>query len=158
MHEDDASSIDLEVGDEEPLEESDHGHDSDDVRDDSDSVEGNDKSQVDTEKEVDIARNVLKNILSQSTHTSDKEDSELPDGKQGNKSAKLKDKSSNAVTISAVVSNQRTPRPAESEEDLERTLFISNIPFDIGMEEVKQRFSAFGEVYSFVPVLHQITK
>ncbi|XP_072951994.1 uncharacterized protein [Typha angustifolia] len=42
--------------------------------------------------------------------------------------------------------------------DLERTIFISNLPFDISNEEVKQRFSVFGKVQSFLPVLHQLTK
>ncbi|KAI3769722.1 hypothetical protein L6452_00835 [Arctium lappa] len=49
-------------------------------------------------------------------------------------------------------------KSAESEEDLKRTLFICNLPFDVTIEEVKQRFSGFGEVQSFVPVLHPITK
>ena len=49
-------------------------------------------------------------------------------------------------------------RPTEAEDDLHRTIFISNLPFDIDKVEVKQLFSRFGEVQSFVPVLHQVTK
>jgi nucleolar protein 4 len=50
------------------------------------------------------------------------------------------------------------PKQTEEEEDLQGTVFISNLPFDIDNEEVKQRFSVFGEVQSFIPVLHRITK
>ncbi|XP_039139962.1 RNA-binding protein 28 isoform X3 [Dioscorea cayenensis subsp. rotundata] len=47
----------------------------------------------------------------------------------------------------------------KKEGDLEKTIFISNLPFDIDNEEVKQRFfSVFGEVRSFLPVLHHLTK
>lgn len=49
-------------------------------------------------------------------------------------------------------------KQTEGEEDLQGTVFISNLPFDIDNEEVKQRFSGFGEVQSFIPVLHRITK
>ncbi|PKU86489.1 RNA-binding protein 28 [Dendrobium catenatum] len=46
----------------------------------------------------------------------------------------------------------------KKEGDLDRTIFISNLPFEIESEEVKQRFSVFGEVQTFVLVLHQLTK
>ncbi|THU63796.1 hypothetical protein C4D60_Mb01t19610 [Musa balbisiana] len=42
--------------------------------------------------------------------------------------------------------------------DLDRTIFISNLPFEIDSEEVKERFSSFGKVQSFFPVLHKLTK
>ncbi|KAM1151744.1 hypothetical protein FF1_034453 [Malus domestica] len=47
---------------------------------------------------------------------------------------------------------------ADEGEDLHRTIFISNLPFEITNEDVKQRFSTFGKVDSFVPVLHPVTK
>ncbi|KAM1002524.1 uncharacterized protein LOC126586666 [Malus sylvestris] len=47
---------------------------------------------------------------------------------------------------------------ADEVEDLHRTIFISNLPFEITNEDVKQRFSTFGKVDSFVPVLHPVTK
>lgn len=46
----------------------------------------------------------------------------------------------------------------DEEDDLHRTIFISNLPFDINNEDVKQRFSTFGEIQSFFPVLHPVTK
>ncbi|XP_068319819.1 uncharacterized protein [Pyrus communis] len=47
---------------------------------------------------------------------------------------------------------------ADEGEDLHGTIFISNLPFEITNEDVKQRFSTFGKVDSFVPVLHPVTK
>ncbi|KAG0452715.1 hypothetical protein HPP92_025379 [Vanilla planifolia] len=43
-------------------------------------------------------------------------------------------------------------------DDLDKTIFISNIPFDIDVEEVKRKFSVFGEVQAFNAVLHHLTK
>ncbi|KAJ4966654.1 hypothetical protein NE237_018503 [Protea cynaroides] len=64
-----------------------------------------------------------------------------------------------------IVKSEKSPRIEkaasqliEGQDNLQRTIFISNLPFDIDNEDVKQRFSVFGEVKSFVPVLHQITK
>ncbi|XP_074575987.1 uncharacterized protein LOC141832383 isoform X2 [Curcuma longa] len=44
------------------------------------------------------------------------------------------------------------------DKDLDKTIFISNLPFEITTEEVKERFSSFGKVQSFHPVLHKLTK
>ncbi|KAK1682389.1 hypothetical protein QYE76_043237 [Lolium multiflorum] len=49
-------------------------------------------------------------------------------------------------------------KPKKEDSGLDRTIFISNLPFDINNEEVTQRFSVFGKVQSFVPVLHKLTK
>ncbi|KAG9451084.1 hypothetical protein H6P81_011049 [Aristolochia fimbriata] len=54
--------------------------------------------------------------------------------------------------------NTYDQKPIEKENDLDRTIFISNLPFDVNNDEVKQRFSLFGEVKSFLPVLHPVTK
>lgn len=42
--------------------------------------------------------------------------------------------------------------------DLDRTIFINNLPFDATKEEVIEKFSLFGKVESFLPVLHKVTK
>ncbi|KAJ4813006.1 RNA-binding protein 28 [Rhynchospora pubera] len=42
--------------------------------------------------------------------------------------------------------------------DLDRTVFINNLPFDATKEEVIEKFSLFGKVESFLPVLHKVTK
>ncbi|XVE93695.1 hypothetical protein REPUB_Repub01dG0216300 [Reevesia pubescens] len=55
--------------------------------------------------------------------------------------------------------NKRTNvKQMDGEDELQRTIFISNLPFDIDNEEVKERFSGFGEVQSFIPVIHPVTK
>ncbi|GAB2240393.1 hypothetical protein Droror1_Dr00020911 [Drosera rotundifolia] len=55
-------------------------------------------------------------------------------------------------------SKQINMKPSEPEEDLQNKVFIGNLPFDVDPEEVKQRFLGFGELLSFVPVLHPVTK
>jgi RNA recognition motif-containing protein len=42
--------------------------------------------------------------------------------------------------------------------DLDRTVFINNLPFDATKEEVIEKFSLFGKVELFLPVLHKVTK
>uniref|UniRef100_A0ACD5X5E4 Uncharacterized protein n=1 Tax=Avena sativa TaxID=4498 RepID=A0ACD5X5E4_AVESA len=49
-------------------------------------------------------------------------------------------------------------KPKKEDTSLDRTIFISNLPFDIKNEEVTERFSIFGKVQSFFPVLHKLTK
>ncbi|CAM0876937.1 unnamed protein product [Alopecurus aequalis] len=49
-------------------------------------------------------------------------------------------------------------KPKKEDAGLDRTIFISNLPFDIKNEEVTERFSVFGKVQSFFPVLHKLTK
>ncbi|XP_068642600.1 uncharacterized protein [Aristolochia californica] len=49
-------------------------------------------------------------------------------------------------------------KPVEKEDNLDGTIFISNLSFDADSEEVKQKFSLFGEVKSCLPVLHPVTK
>ncbi|KAL3843426.1 hypothetical protein ACJIZ3_000829 [Penstemon smallii] len=138
-------------------------HDSGDATDESDSFDEDDKSEVDFEQEAEIARNVLKNFIP-SSHDSDNDDPELSKGKIDEESVQVENKSSDALVtpitaaVPSNVGNQKPNKPIEGEDDLQRTLFISNIPFEIGNEEVQLRFSAFGELQSFIPVLHPVTK
>ncbi|XP_058089604.1 uncharacterized protein LOC131236450 isoform X2 [Magnolia sinica] len=69
----------------------------------------------------------------------------------GENTSRSKLKNPNKKELTAHESN-------EGEDGLDRTIFISNLPFELDNEEVKQRFSVFGEVQSFLPVLHHITK
>lgn len=141
--------------------------DDNDDADESGSLDVNDnKSEVDFEVEAEIARNVLKNIISSSSgNISGGDESGLSKGSIDDKSVKAEKKSFDAsvthvaATKRGTRENPKDKKPTQGEEDeLQRTLFISNLPFEITIEEVKQRFSAFGEVQSFVPVLHQVTK
>lgn len=122
------------------------------------------------DEEADIARKVLNNLLtSTSKGTSVNNDSMLSkenkepksneiikdaDGKTSNESEKVSGDSKHEILSRSKLSN-----PKETEEDdLQRTVFITNLPFECDNEEVKLRFSAFGEVEYFAPVLHPVTK
>lgn len=128
-------------------------------------------SKVDIDQEVDIARKVLKKITSSSTGSvpSVSDDSALPENNKERDSDKTVSVSNQSFKESEKVSDlseleisskskSKTLKQIGGEEDLQRTIFISNLPFDLDNEEVKQRFSGYGEVESFVPVLHQVTK
>ncbi|CAL1390438.1 unnamed protein product [Linum trigynum] len=127
-----------------------------DTSNDMDSLEKQDFStEVNFEEEADVARKVLLNLIatSSSKDSADGKDSDNP----------LAAEADNELGISSPeeASKSRPPvkaQQADGEDDLQRTVFISNLPFDVGNEEVKQRFSTFGEVLSFFPVLHPVTK
>ncbi|KAF1897278.1 hypothetical protein Lal_00034981 [Lupinus albus] len=126
-------------------------------------------SEIDFDKEADIARKVLSNLITSSTKGTfvDNEyaltEIEEPrsdeivkdaDNKASNESEKVSDVSKLEISNKSKLSN-----PKQTEEaDLQRTVFINNLPFDCDNDEVKQRFSGFGEVEYFAPVLHQVTK
>ncbi|CAK7327849.1 unnamed protein product [Dovyalis caffra] len=103
---------------------------------DSDSYEKEDMpAEVDFEQEVDIARKVLRNLTTSSPKGSasfDMGDGALPKGIEEPDTVK---------TVNV---------PSKLSDD--------NLSSDVENEEVKQWFSAFGEVQSFVPVLNQVTK
>lgn len=137
--------------------ESDQGDDSD-----IDSVVEEDvPSDEDFDKEADIARKVLNNLITSSAKDESvnndsvsSEEKNKPKSKEtvkgaDNKTSKESDKVSD-------ISKPETSK--ETEDDLHRTVFITNLPFELDTEELKQRFSAFGEVEYFAPVLHQVTK
>ncbi|KAI7730523.1 hypothetical protein M8C21_006236 [Ambrosia artemisiifolia] len=110
------------------------------------------KEEVNFDEEADVARKVLNNFLSSNDN--------VASAKQGDDTVDVNNKVSETLTKTETLtkSEKTNFKTVETEEELERTLFISNIPFDITNEEVKQRFIGFGEIQSFVPVLHPITK
>lgn len=122
-------------------------------------------SEVNFEGEAEMARKVLENLISSSAKEA------LPSPIDGNPPSKVNkepdfDSSKKSSDVSDKVSNEpgklneskTSILKQTDEDDLKRTVYIGNLPFDIDNEEVKQRFSGFGEVLSFVPVLHQVTK
>lgn len=128
-----------------------------------DEVESEDHSpEIDVDMEVDIANKVLHNLMKESVKRSSPENilepSETTHEVRNSKSrvgrpsldpANKQKEEDKAIQISS---------ESRVDNDLERTLFITNLPFEIKAEEVKQRFMVFGEVQSFVPVLHKVTK
>lgn len=171
---DGGSSSELEDNDEEPSKNSEL--DSDYSADESDSFDKEEsKSEIDFEEEAEITKNVLKNIISASSgNIGSGDDSKLSIG-NFDKSMPVEIKSSGASgtqvasTVSGTEEKPKITKPQgeeekpkfakpQVEEELQRTIFISNLPFEITVEEVKQCFCAFGEVESFVAVLHPVTK
>ncbi|KAM3695390.1 hypothetical protein ACJW31_07G127900 [Castanea mollissima] len=170
----DSSSEDLEGEEEENTgKESQQTDDIDSASDDLNITEKEDVPvEIDFNKEADIARKVLNNLITPSvkgTLPSPVDDSMLPKGNEELNSDETVGAENNLLNESGKVSGVTEPgnssksvasnlKQTEGEEDLQRTIFINNLPFDINNEEVKQRFSGFGEVQSFFPVLHQVTK
>uniref|UniRef100_A0A2P2LC92 RNA-binding protein 28-like isoform X2 n=1 Tax=Rhizophora mucronata TaxID=61149 RepID=A0A2P2LC92_RHIMU len=127
-------------------------------------------AEFDFDKEVDIARKVFKNLVTSCSEISAPhlDDSVPPKEDKGpdldtaiyetNKLSGEPESSSGTVAGKSSKSNSTNMKQTNREDDLERTVFISNLPFDTDSEEVRQRFSVFGQVESFVPVIHQVTK
>ncbi|GAB4853859.1 hypothetical protein Ancab_018068 [Ancistrocladus abbreviatus] len=128
------------------------------------------ETAADFDKEAVIARKVLKNLMASSAketshsstaastlpkHALDSEDTVNVPVKLCDESMKLSSEAKYGNTGKSSLTNGKT---AGVEDDLDRTIFIGNLPFDADVEEVKQRFLCFGEVESFLPVLHQVTK
>lgn len=137
--------------------------DAETASDDSNSSEKEDlPSKVDFDEEVDIARKVLHKLTSSTgSLPSLSDDSALVEGNKEQDSERTvneSEKVSDASELNSSKSKPKNLKQTEGEDELQNTIFICNLPFDLDNEEVKQRFSGFGEVVSFVPVLHQVTK
>ncbi|XP_010931378.1 uncharacterized protein [Elaeis guineensis] len=122
--------------------------------------------EVDFEREAEVARKVLEALIKSSAHVSDpshgdnsKTDESIDKFQTESKESLLPVKEPGiAESKVAKGSDHSVQELKKRDTDLDTTIFISNLPFDIDNEEVKQRFSVFGEVQSFLPVLHQLTK
>ena len=108
-------------------------------------------SVIDADMELDIAHKVLNNLIKDSVkHSSPEDYQEICETSHETQNSMNKQKMG--------VKDNQPSSESKVQVDLNRTLFISNLPFEIQAEDVKQRFSVFGTVQSFVPVLHKITK
>ncbi|KAF5443905.1 hypothetical protein F2P56_036425 [Juglans regia] len=169
----DNSSVDLEGDVEDIDQKSKPPHSNDSASDDFNTTEKEYiPTEVDFNEEKDIARKVLKNLITSSTKVTlpsqvdvlmlPKRNEELnfvdTIGAPNNLSAESAEVSGVTKPGSSSKVEPSRLKQTEGEDDLQRTIFINNLPFDLNNEEVKQRFSGFGEVQSFVPVLHQVTK
>lgn len=150
MEEDDNSSDEM-------LEESNFG----DVPVKSDITE-KERTEVDFDEEADVARKVLNTVIASSSreaHISPEDQSVVPKSNKDTGTVTVAKKSVDGATELAHDKKPGNTGKSESEtQDLQKTLFICNLPFDVSTEEVKQRFSGFGEVQYFSPVLHHVTK
>jgi nucleolar protein 4 len=162
------SSVDLEEVDEAVESHPPPGDDTDDDEDgsnkltESDALDKDVGTDMNFEDEADVARKVLKNLLASS-----KGSTATPEGEtEESDKSKLKSSSTKPVADSSGVSEPLksgktkvvAPKETQDNDDFERTLFIRNLPFDVTKEEVKQRFTVFGEVESLSLVLHKVTK
>ncbi|EER93268.1 RNA-binding protein 28 [Sorghum bicolor] len=125
-------------------------------------------SEDDFKAEADISRKVLENLIksSEKSEPSAIEGSDIDTDTETEDVASEKEKSDSPVAgklakskpvTDAEISNPAS-KPKKNDTGLDRTIFISNLPFDISNEEVTARFSVFGKVESFFPVLHKLTK
>lgn len=129
--------------------------------------EENNQTEVNFDEEANIAKKVLQNFISPTSigpTTSTNDFSGLP--KQGKDVETIlpPDEPLGASTANKTPhdnldkSKEINAGQSEGADDLQGTVFISNLPFDVDNKEVKQRFSAFGEVEYFAPVLDRVTK
>ncbi|XP_030450451.2 uncharacterized protein LOC115672693 isoform X1 [Syzygium oleosum] len=143
--------------------------DEDDVVAENSDATGKDNTQAELnfDDEADIARKVLKNLISSSGRGSHPNSESLEQLKreENGSSNETNDAAIEGVNCSSVSEAESSGKnkmkdveQTDTDDDLLRTIFINNLPFDVDTEEVKQRFSGFGDVQSFVPVLHKITQ
>ncbi|KAK3412560.1 hypothetical protein EUGRSUZ_I01295 [Eucalyptus grandis] len=125
------------------------------------------QAELNFDDEADIARKVLQNLITSSGRGSHPNSESLEQLKreENGSSKETNDVAIEAVNCSSVGEakssgkhKMKDVQQTDVDDDLLRTIFISNLPFDVDTEEVRQRFSGFGDVQSFVPVLHKITQ
>ncbi|KAK1358581.1 RNA-binding protein 28-like [Heracleum sosnowskyi] len=120
------------------------------------------RTEVDFDEEADVARKVLNTVIASSSgeaHVSPEDQSVVPKSNKDSGTMTVARKSIDGPTELAHDKKPGNTGKSESEtQDLQKTLFICNLPFDVSTEEVKQRFKGFGEVQYFSPVLHHVTK
>ncbi|KAF3579797.1 hypothetical protein DY000_02034031 [Brassica cretica] len=164
--ESDNSSVDMEEVDDAVESHQSSGDDIDDDEEDSSDkpsesvvLEKDAVTDVNFEEEADVTRKVLKNFLASSKVNIASNDGETEESDKN----KLEDSSAKPVVESSGVSEplktkEVAPKETQEDDDFKRTVFISNIPFDVSKEEVTQRFAVFGQVESLFLVLHPVTK
>ncbi|CAF2276029.1 unnamed protein product [Brassica napus] len=165
--ESDNSSVDMEEVDDAVENHQPSGDDIDDEEEEdssnkpseSDAVEKDAVTEANFEEEADVTRKVLKNFLASSKVNIASNDGETEESDKN----KLEESSAKPVVESPGVSEtlktkEVAPKETQEDDDFKRTVFISNIPFDVSKEEVTQRFAVFGQVESLFLVLHPVTK
>lgn len=160
----DNSSVDLEEVDDAVKSHQPSGDDIDEEVDgsnkpsESEALEKDAGTDVNFEEEADVARKVLKNLLVSSKGPIQSHDGETEKSDKN----KLEDSSTKPADSSEPLKSSKSkevaPKEIQENEDFQRTVFISNIPFDVSKEEVTQRLAVFGQVESLFLVLNPVTK
>ncbi|KAI4376067.1 hypothetical protein MLD38_013862 [Melastoma candidum] len=117
--------------------------------------------ETNLDDEAELSRKVLNNLICSTTEESlspTRNNIEQLKNVEEAKDAVKNSNGSDAGNLEIRAISEVKDKNQLDGDDLPKTIFISNLPFDISAEEVKQRFVEFGDVVSFVPVLHKITK
>jgi nucleolar protein 4 len=135
------------------------------VEDDSNSSEDEvlpTKVDFDFNKEADVSRKVLNNFLSSCSKEAPASLTDNPTSTtivKDDKPSTVPQKSADASTTDKPqITKPEIVNPVEREEELRRTIYMRNLPFTTNSQEVKQRFSCFGEIESCHLVFDRITK
>lgn len=121
------------------------------------------ETDVNFEEEADVARKVLKNLLGSSkvtiaSHDGETKESDINNIVEDSSTKPTVESSGVSEPLKSSKTKEAAPKETQENDDFKRTVFISNIPFDVSKEEVTQRFAAFGHVESLFLVLHPVTK
>lgn len=135
--------------------------------DDSDLLEEDNQTEFNFDEEADIAKKILQNFISPTSIVTATPADDISSPQKKGKDVETiipldepLDASTPNKALNDVSGKDKEVKDMQSDgaDDLQGTVFISNLPFDVDYGEVKQRFSAFGEVEYFAPVLEQVTK
>lgn len=156
---------------------SDEGQEDDSVRSDAKSNKSlseddeNDTHAIDSAQERDLLKRVLnkvvvsgKDVLVNTTEVNnvDASDGQEKQQQQGEDKTVKKKKEARPSKLPEQQTGKETSTDIATvdfkESAMRRTVFIRNLPVDVNVLDMRRRFSAFGEVKSFRPVLHPITK
>ncbi|KAH0865894.1 hypothetical protein HID58_083105 [Brassica napus] len=166
----DNSSVDLEEVDDAVESHQSSGDDTDNDEEDgnnkpseSDALVKDAETDVNFEEEADVARKVLKNLLGSSkvtiaSHDGETKESDINNIVEDSSTKPAVESSGVSEPLKSSKTKEAAPKETQENDDFKRTVFISNIPFDVSKEEVTQRFAAFGHVESLFLVLHPVTK
>lgn len=129
----------------------------------SDLLEEDNQTEVNFDEEADIAKKILQNFISPTSigPATSTNDTSRPKKKEKEVETILPlDASTPNKALDDILGKGKEIKAMQNDgaDDLQGTIFISNLPFDVDYGEVKQRFSAFGEVEYFAPVLEQVTE
>lgn len=156
--EDDSKTLPSDVEDEDTASE---GEEDDYIEEIGCTEEGLEKGGDDGEpaifEEIDMAKKVLNKVVSASL------DGEPTNNEPNQTDGDLHRSKGRLASVKEESKPQLKKKPGEGDQstsrgDLEKTVFIKNLPFDAGSDDIKKHFLVFGKVKSVYLVLHPKTK